>query len=104
NVARTRWGSSSVSSHPLTATVISETGVIGGTGPSASSRGHPVEDRPLHAVDGDPFLGHRVAVANRGGAVLERLDVDGHAPRCPDLVLAPVQLADGRSRRSLGAS
>ena len=54
----------------------------------------PVEDQPLHALDRDPLLGHRVAIADRHGAVLERVDVDRDAPRRPDLVLAPVQLPD----------
>src|SRR5207248_4278761 len=41
----------------------------------------------------DPHLVERVAVAQRDGAAVERLVVDGHAPRPPDLVLAAVALA-----------
>src|SRR5436309_5219358 len=53
-------------------------------------------------VDRDPRLLERVAVAQRDGAVLERLVVDGHAPRRPDLVLSPVALADRAARVVLG--
>src|SRR5206468_5366745 len=35
-------------------------------------------------------------VTNSDRAVLERLDVHGHAPGRPDLVLAPIELADCR--------
>ena len=45
---------------------------------------------------GHALLGHRVAVADGHRAVLERVDVDRHAPGRADLVLAPVELADGR--------
>src|SRR3989304_6141434 len=55
---------------------------------------HPVQDRPLHAFDGDPLLSHGVPIANRDGEVLERIDVHGHAPRRPDLILAAIELPD----------
>ena len=44
--------------------------------------------------DRHALLRHRVAVAHRDRAVLERIDVDGDAPRRADLVLASIQLAD----------
>src|SRR6478752_2162818 len=62
--------------------------------PSAAGGRQLVEDRALDALDRQALLDHRIAVADRGGAVLERLDVDAHAPWGADLVLAPVQLAD----------
>src|SRR4051812_28788972 len=46
------------------------------------------------ALDRDPLLRERVAVAQRHGAVLERLVVDGHGVRRADLVLTAVALAD----------
>src|SRR5207342_775788 len=54
-----------------------------------------IEDEPGDAFDRDPLLGHRIAVADRDRAVLERVHVDRDAPRRPDLVLAAVELADG---------
>src|SRR4029079_9073070 len=56
--------------------------------------GESVGDEAPHALDRHPLLGHRVAVTNRDGAVLEGFHVDGDAPRRSDLVLAAVQLAD----------
>ena len=50
---------------------------------------------PADALHGDALLGHRVTVTKRHRAVLERVDVHGHAPGRADLVLAPVELADG---------
>ena len=64
--------------------------------PGGARRLQPIEDQPRDALDRDPLLGHRVAVAHGHRAVLERVDVDGDAPRRPDLVLAPVELADRR--------
>ena len=43
--------------------------------------------------DGDPHLLGGVAVADGDGVVLQRVEVDGDAPRRPDLVLAPVARA-----------
>ena len=43
---------------------------------------------------GNAHLLHRVALAHGDGAVLQRVAVDGDAPRRPDLVLAPVAPAD----------
>src|SRR5690242_10276675 len=57
---------------------------------------HPVEDQPLDVLQRHPLLRHRVAVADGDGTVVERVHVHGHAPRRPDLVLAPVQLPDRR--------
>ena len=62
---------------------------------SDARRVEAIEDQPLHAFDRHPLLGHRVAIAHGDRAVLERIDVDGDAPRRADLVLAPVELADG---------
>src|SRR2546430_16955752 len=47
-----------------------------------------------HAVLGDADLGHRIAVAERDGAVLHGLVVDGDAEGRADLVLATIPLAD----------
>ena len=46
-------------------------------------------------VDRDPLLLHRVALADRDGAVVERVEVDGDAERRAELVLAAVAPADG---------
>ena len=62
---------------------------------SAAGGRHPVQDRALHAFDRDPLLGHRVAVPERDRAILERVDVHRDAPGRADLVLPPVELADG---------
>src|SRR5438093_4442726 len=62
----------------------------------AASGGHAVEDGSLDVVEWDAVLGHRIAIADRGRAVLQGLDVDRDAPRRADLVLAPIQLADRR--------
>ena len=64
------------------------------TRPSPPRGLQPVEDEPRDALDRDPLLGHRIAIADRDRAVLERVDVDRHAPWRADLVLAPVELAD----------
>src|SRR5687768_11823321 len=49
----------------------------------------------LHdGVDADPFLFHGVALAHGDLVVLQRLEVDSHAERRTDLVLAPVALPD----------
>ena len=47
----------------------------------------------------DPPLLERVAVADRDGAVVQRLAVDRDAERRADLVLAAVAAADGRPSR-----
>ena len=57
---------------------------------------------PASSSIGDALLLQRVAVAHRDGAVLERLVVDGHAPRRADLVLAAVALADRAALVVLG--
>src|SRR5439155_18222248 len=46
------------------------------------------------ALDRHALLCQRVAVAQRHRAILDRLVVDRQAERRPDLVLAPVALAD----------
>ena len=45
---------------------------------------------------GDAFLGHRVAFAQREGVagLFDGVEVDGHAPRGADLVLAAVAFTD----------
>src|SRR2546423_14999485 len=45
--------------------------------------------------DGYPVLGHRVPLPYRDRFVVERVEVDGHAVRRPDLVVAAVAPADG---------
>ena len=64
------------------------------SGPSAPGGLEAIQDQPGDTFDRDPLLGHRIAVADRDRAVLERVDVDRHAPRRPDLVLAAIELAD----------
>src|SRR3954469_4418906 len=59
-------------------------------------RREAVEDGALHAVERDPLLGHRVPITQGDGVVLEGFDVDRHAPWRPDLILAPIELADRR--------
>src|SRR5664280_163290 len=59
-----------------------------------SRPGQALHDDRFHLRDIDPDLLHRIAVADRGLAVLQRVDVYRDAPRRADLVLAPVQLAD----------
>ena len=54
------------------------------------------------AVDRDPGLLQRVAVAQGDGVVLQRLAVDRHAPWGADLVLASVPLADRAALVELG--
>src|SRR5918996_4418745 len=49
---------------------------------------------PACPLERDAFLRKAVAVADRDGAVLQRLLVDRERPRRPDLVLAPVALPD----------
>ncbi len=46
---------------------------------------------------GDAFLGHRVAFAEGEGVagLFDGVEVDGHAPRGADLILAAVAFADG---------
>src|SRR5205814_2543574 len=45
-------------------------------------------------VDGYPLLGHRVPLPYRDGFVVQRVEVDGHAVRRADLVVAAVAPAD----------
>src|SRR5690242_15019909 len=91
NVACARSRSSRPSSQAWAAALISPAADTIGLPPRL---GHALQDRGLDVVDRNAVLGHRVAVADRRGAVLERLDVDRHAPGRADLVLAPIQLAD----------
>ena len=55
------------------------------------SLGEPGRD----AVEADPLLGHRVALAHGDRVVVEGLEVDGDAVRRTDLVLAAVAATDG---------
>ena len=48
----------------------------------------------MQALERHALLRHRVAVAHRDGAVLERVEVDRDAERRADLVLAAVAAAD----------
>src|SRR5918911_1628833 len=56
--------------------------------------GQPARQELREAVDRDALLLERVAVAQRDGAVLDRLVVDRDRERRADLVLAPVAPAD----------
>ena len=49
----------------------------------------------MQRLDLDALLGHRIAVADRHGPVLQRLAVDRHAERRTDGILTAVTLADG---------
>ena len=75
--AAARWVASSPSSQARAAAVISSAAAVTAT-PAGCVQA--VEDQPRHAFDGRPLLRHRVPVADRDRAVLERLDVDGDAP------------------------
>ena len=46
-------------------------------------------------INRNPLLIHRVALPNRHRPVLQGVEVNGHAERCADLVLAAVAAADG---------
>src|SRR5664279_2612927 len=70
-----------------------DTSLIAWSGPHS---GEAVEDGPFDPFDGDPLLGHRIAVADRHRPVFEGVDIDRDAPWGADLVLATVELADGR--------
>src|SRR3954463_5957554 len=59
-----------------------------------SAGGEAVEEPGLDLWQGDALLRHRVAVADRHGVVLERLEVERDAVRRPDLVLPAVAPAD----------
>src|SRR5581483_3295580 len=60
----------------------------------SSSRREAVEQKLLRCLQRDALLLERVTVAQRHGAVGERLLVDRERPRRADLVLAAVALAD----------
>src|SRR5436189_281667 len=47
-----------------------------------------------HAVEGNPVLGHRVAFPDGHRLILERVEVDRHAERRADFILAAVASAD----------
>src|SRR5919202_4397771 len=68
----------------------------------APRRGEAPLELRAELRDRDARLLERVAVAQRDGVVLERLVVDRDAPRRPDLVLAPVALADRAAGVELG--
>src|SRR3954462_4434813 len=52
-------------------------------------------EEAFELVDGHPLLGHAVALAHGDGLIMQRVEVDGHAERRADLVLAAVAPADG---------
>src|SRR5438309_9639216 len=59
-----------------------------------SAGGEAVEEPALDRIEADPVLAHRVAVADGHRVVLERLEVEGDAERCADLVLPAIAAAD----------
>src|SRR5262245_15922985 len=59
-----------------------------------NTRSQALREEALEAVDREPLLPHRVALPDRDLRVVERVEVDRHAERRPDLVLAPVPPAD----------
>src|SRR5262249_40676166 len=59
-----------------------------------SAAGHALGQVGDELVDADSVLPHRVALAHRDRLVVQRLEVDGHAVRGADLVLAAVPAAD----------
>src|SRR4051794_8003953 len=67
----------------------------GGAARHRSAAEETLREVPADLVEGDPVLAHRVALAHGDGVVLEGVEVDGHAVRRADLVLAPVATADG---------
>src|SRR5690242_21487169 len=42
-------------------------------------------------IDSEANLGHTIALANRHSLVFQRLEIDGNAERCPDLVLPAIR-------------
>src|SRR5207244_3394731 len=68
----------------------------------APGRGQPPLELVAQMIYRDADLLERVAVAQRDRAVLERLVVDGHAPRGADLVLTSVAAADRAALVVLG--
>src|SRR5437016_4644816 len=71
----------------------SSTTMSGGSAASTSALETPT-DLADETVDRHAHLLERVAVADRDGAVVERVEVDGDAPRRADLVLTAVAPAD----------
>src|SRR4051794_8004 len=59
-----------------------------------SAAGQALSQVPLDAVQPHPLLRHGVAVPYRHRVVGERVEVNGHAERGTDLVLATVPAAD----------
>src|SRR6266540_3483983 len=67
-----------------------------GAGPEISSAADELSAEVAgELVDGDAILGHGVALADGYGVVGEGVEVDGHAERRADLVLAAVTAPDG---------
>src|SRR6478609_482231 len=64
-------------------------------GPGRSAAEQLLREVGADAVETDPLLAHRVALADRDGVVVEGLEVDRHAERRADLVLAAVAATDG---------
>src|SRR5437764_525182 len=62
----------------------------------------PPLDLLAELIDPNPDLGQAVAITQGHGAVLERLMIDRHRPRSPDLVLAAIAAADRATLVVLG--
>ena len=60
--------------------------------PSAAEQPSPQPGADLR--DGDPLLGHRVALTDRHGVIVEGVEVHGEAVRGSDLVLTAVPAPD----------
>src|SRR5436189_5959637 len=65
-------------------------------------RPEPLGQQLRRSLQRDALLGQGVPITDRDRAVVERLVVDRERPRRPDLVLAPVALADRRGVVVLG--
>src|SRR3982751_4589117 len=59
-----------------------------------SAADEPRREVALHLVERHPLLGHRVALAQGDGLVVEGVEIDGEAERRADLVLTTVTAAD----------
>src|SRR5680860_1185325 len=68
--------------------------VTASTAPGSSAARQAFAEVGDQSVDGDALLDHRVAITDRDGVVVERVEIDGDAVRRPDLVLTAVPTSD----------
>src|SRR5438045_3459586 len=66
-----------------------------GRAPARPRSRQPLLEIPEQPVDREPILLHRIALPHRHLAILQRVEVDGHAEGRPDLVLPAVPPSDG---------